>query len=160
MATPAFQLKDNNTSVGSRRYQVTSGTTASISAGTPVVRTLGSQYVAAAADGTPVVGTDYLVGFAVSNSTETASAAGYVDVEPIMPNQVWLGAPKVAASWDTQSEYNALVGDRVVFDLTATAWTVDATDSANNGLVVEDLDITKYPGKVAFSVRNGALYTA
>lgn len=146
--------------VGSRQYQVASGAATSIKAGEPVVRTLGSQYVVLAADGIPVVGTDYMVGIAASDSTDTVAAAGTVQVTPLVPGQVYLCAPKTAASWDTQSEYNALVGDRVVFDLTSSVFTVDATDNANNGLVVEDLDISKTPGKVAFSIRAGASYLA
>lgn len=146
--------------VGSRQYQVASGTTASIKAGEPVVRTLGSQYVVLAADGIPVVATDFMVGIAATDSTETTTAAGTVQVTPLVPGQVFLCAPKTAASWDTQSEYNALVGDRVVFDLTAGVFTIDATDGATNGLVVEDLDISKTPGKVAFSIRAGASYLA
>lgn len=60
-------------------------------------------------------------------------------------------APKVAATWNTQAKYNALVGARVLIDLTAGVYTILAADGAGNGCIVEYLDISKYPGMVAFS---------
>jgi hypothetical protein len=64
----------------------------------------------------------------------------------------------------TQSEYDALVGDRVLIDLTGTAaagtatYTILGTDSANNGCVILPLDIAKFPGKVRFAFRNACNY--
>ncbi len=58
-----------------------------------------------------------------------------------------------AAAWDTQAEYDALVGKRLLIDLTSGAYTLLATDSANNGLIVMPLNIAKYPGKVAVAFR-------
>lgn len=138
-----------------KSYQVASGTSASIQPGTPVLKSLGSQYVAAATDGMPVVATDFFVGIAASASTETASAAGTVEVYPLLQEQVWLIAPKAPTSFDTQTEYNGRVGDRYVLDLTTGTWTIDSTDGATNGCVVRDLNIADHPGKVAFSFRNG-----
>ena len=60
----------------------------------------------------------------------------------------------------TQSEYDALVGARVLLDLTAGVYTILATDGANNGCVVMPLDISKYPNKVAFTFRAGCNYLA
>ena len=60
----------------------------------------------------------------------------------------------------TQAEYDALVGARVLLDLTSGTYTILATDSANNGCVVEPLDISRFPNKVAFSIRAGANYLA
>lgn len=99
--------------------------------------------------------TDYLVGIAVSESTQTASAAGSVLVMPLVPGTTYIAAPLTAASYDTQAEYDALVGKRVLFDLTSGTYTIGHTDGATNGLVVAALDISKYPGKVAFFIRNG-----
>lgn len=153
-----FIYKANGTQ-GSRRFAVAAGATA-ILAGEPVVKSLGAVSVTAAADGTPVVGTDYVVGIAASNSTQTASVAGYVDVTVLTPGMVIAGKPKTAASWDTQAEYDALTGKRVVFDLTSGSYTIDATDGATNGLVVEYVNVTENPNLVAVVVRNAALYYA
>jgi hypothetical protein len=149
---------------GSRKHAVAAGAAATIKAGRLVKKALGNASVVAfaASDATePVVGTDYLVGLATSTSTETASVAGTVQIMPILPGMVFLGKANTATSWDTQAEYDALVGDRVLLDSAADrTQTILHTDGANNALVVEPLDIAKYPGKVAFSVRNGAMYFA
>lgn len=104
--------------------------------------------------------TDYLAGIATSTSTQTASADGTVDVQFLSPGVVYLVAPNSAAAFDTQAEYDALVGDRVLLDLTDGVFTILATDGANNGCVIEPLDIKLYPGKVAFSIRAGVNYLA
>lgn len=141
-------------------FKVSAGTTASINAGEPVLKALGSSVVAALATNKPVVGTDYLAGISTTDSDETASAAGYVSVLKLVPGVVYLCNANSAAAVDTQAEYDALVGDRVLFDLTNGTYTVLTTDGATNGLVIEPLDITKYPGKIAFSIRSGCAYFA
>lgn len=140
---------------GDVEWSVASGTTASINAGEPVARALGAAVVTAAGDGTPVLATDYLAGIAATTSTETASAAGTVKVMKIVGGVTYLGNPKDSTLWDTQAEYDALVGDRVVFDLTSGTYTIDSVDGATNGLVVMPLDIAKHPGKVRFAFRDG-----
>jgi len=147
---------------GSQRFTVAAAAT-TINPGEPVAKTLGNStgnVVTAAATNFPVVGTDYTAGIATSTSTQTASLAGFVDVMKIGTDMVFLIAPKVAATWDTQAEYDALVGARVLIDLTTGVYTLLAADSANNGCVVQPLDISKYPSKVAFSIRAGASYLA
>lgn len=141
-------------SIGTRKFNVAAGAT-TINPGEPVVRSLGAATVTAMATNKPVVATDYVVGIAASTSTQTASAAGTVEVTPLVPGQVWLITPNVAATWDTQTEYDALVGDRVLIDLTSSSYTILAADGATYGCVIQPLDIAKYPGKVAFSFRNG-----
>jgi len=131
-----------------------------IYAGEPVTHALGGAAVTPMATNKPVVATDYLEGVAITTSTNTASVAGEVTVAPINPSDVWLIAPKVAATWDTQAEYDALVGDRVLLDLTSTAYTILATDGATYGCVIRPLDISKHPGMVAFSFRAGCNYLA
>lgn len=143
-----------------RRHQVASGSAASIKAGEPVLKTLGSRYVAIATTNMPTVGTDYFVGVAASDSTDTASAAGYVDVIEIDSRDEWFIAPKVAATFDTQSEYDALVGDRVLLDLTGGSWTILAADGATYGCVIRDNNVVVNPGKVKFAFRNGVSYLA
>lgn len=147
-------------------YNVAAGTP--IYAGEPVQVDLAGTVVYPAITSTPVVGTSYYAGIAATNSTNTASVAGTVDVNPISAADVILGKPDTAASWDTQAEYDALVGSRVLIknsvSVTATptsgTYTILATDSANNGCVVVPLNVFKVPGKVAFCIRNGANYLA
>jgi len=138
--------------IGSKTFIVAAGATA-INPGEPVVRALGGTSVTAMATNKPAVGTDYVVGIATSLSDNTASAAGKVNVQPVVPGVIYVIAPKVAATWNTQAEYDALVGTRILIDLTSTAYTLLAADSANNGCVVEWLDVAKNPGKIAFSFR-------
>jgi hypothetical protein len=137
---------------GSRLYNVAESATL-INPGEPVARVLGGVAVTPCADGAGVVATDFIVGIAMTTSTNTVSVAGSVEVLPLLSDTTYLIAPKTAATWDTQSEYDALVGKRVTIDLTGTSYTLDATDNANNGCVVMPLDIAKYPGKVAFAFR-------
>jgi hypothetical protein len=145
-----FETAVGSKTIGSLKYAVASGTTASIKAGEPVQKLAGAAYVTLASNNFPTA-TLRVVGVAASASTETASASGTVDVIPATNGQLFLISPKVAASWDTQAEYNALVGSRVLIDLTSSTFTLLATDSAGNGCIVEYLDIARYPGKVAFS---------
>lgn len=149
---------------GAKTFAVASGSTASIKAGELVLKALGGAAVTvwtANSAAKPVVGTDFLAGLSTTTSTETASAAGVVKVMPIVPGVIYLAAPNVAATFDTQAEYDALVGDRVLLDCTtAGVQTILASDSATSGLVIEPLDISKYPGKVAFSLRAGLSYLA
>ncbi len=135
---------------GALKFAVASGTTASISAGEPVQKAAGVAYVALAATNFPTTTLRH-VGVAASASTETASAVGTVDVIPSTPGTLWLISPNAPTSWDTQAEYNALVGARVLIDLTTGTFTILASDSAGNGCVVEYLDISKTPAKVCFS---------
>lgn len=165
MATGDIILRENtgsNGGRGSRLFNVAAGTP--IFAGEPVQGTLGGNVVFPALTSMPVVGTNYFAGIAQTNSTNTASAAGVVDVIPLSSNQTWLANPDVAATWDTQAEYDALVGKRVLLknSVTVTAtptsgtYTILASDSANNGCVVVAMDINYAPGKVAFAFRDGA----
>lgn len=143
---------------GSRTYNVATGSTV-INPGEPVVRSLGAAVVTrmygSGATGTaaPAVGTDYVVGIAQTTSSNTTSVAGTVQVLPLNSGVTFLANPNSAAAFDTQAEYDALVGDRVLVDLTSGAYTVLGSDSANNGLVIMPLDVAKYPGKVAVAFR-------
>jgi hypothetical protein len=139
---------------GAKKANVAAGATA-INPGEPVAATLGGTTVTALATNKPVVGTDYMIGISTSTSTQTASVAGTVDYIPLQAGLTYIISPKVAATWDTQAEYDALVGKRVLFDLTTGSYTILASDSATSGLVIAPLDISKYPGKVAFYIRNG-----
>ena len=145
---------------GSRTYNVAASSTL-IYAGEPVaVNALGDVAVIKFDNNAPVVATDFVVGIAQTTSTNTASVAGTVQVLPMSPQTTFLIKPKVAATYDTQSEYDALVGKRVLIDLTATSFTLLASDSSANGCVIMPLDVSKYPGQVAFAFRAGANYLA
>ncbi len=144
---------------GSVQFAVAASATL-IYPGEPVLKALGSAVVAPAATNTPVVATDFWAGIAETTSTNTAGAAGTVQVMQMLPGMTYLIAPKVAATWDTQAEYDALVGDRVLIDLTTGTYTILASDGATYGLVIAPLDIAKYPGKVAFTIREAVSYNA
>lgn len=131
-------------------YLVASGAVASINAGEPVQKLAGAAGVTALLTNSPTT-TNRIVGVSTSVSSDTVAASGLVSVIPVNDSQIWMIAPKVAATWNTQAKYNALVGSRVLIDLTAGVYTILAVDGASNGCIVEFLDISKYPGQVAFS---------
>lgn len=150
-------LKGSPASIGEKICLVAAGAD-TIYPGEPVARALGAAVVTALADAKPVVATDYLEGIATSTSTQTASAAGVVNVRPLVDNEIYIAKAKLNTTVDTQAEYDAIVGDRLLFDLTSGTYTVDvaAGDSATAGLVVENMNVLEHPGCVAFSIRAGA----
>ena len=121
---------------------VASGTTSSIAVGTP---TSGVDAAAASWTGAVQIMSDgngttsqRFTGIAKSVSSETASAAGKVKLWLPLPGLMYSGFAKTASTVDTQAEVDALFGKRVVFDLTAGDWTVDAaaTDAVANCVVI------------------------
>lgn len=162
MALGDIQPYENGSAMkmgGAVRYFVAAGSKGAdgavsrIKAGEPVTKAAGATGVLAAVTSAPTA-TLRIVGIATETSTETASVAGSVAVIPAAPGQIWMVAPGTAASWDTQSEYNALCGARVLLQNVAGVYTMLASDSAGNGCIVEFLDVLKYPGMVAFSFSN------
>jgi len=164
---------------GSKKFKVHAGGTANaIKAGELCLTGVGNQATAGlAGKGSfvtkwavsnttkPRVGTDWVAGLAASTSTDTATANGTVEVFPNLPGMTYLGNPDTAATWDTQTEYDLLVGARVYLSTTAAGvQTILATDTGTTslmngsftgisaGLIVEPLDVLKYPGKVRFSI--------
>lgn len=130
-----------------------------ITSGQPAI--MGSApYVVAAPDASPVVGTHVFMGFNVGTSSQTDDVDGIANLYIPQPFQALLLPAKNAAAVATQAEYNALVFSHVLFDLTASVYTVDtASASAANGLMILPLDITAYPvGLVCFMVRQSATY--
>jgi hypothetical protein len=168
MAANDFVIFDDGTYIpGSKRYKVhgSCGRTAAIKVGDLVLKGLAVAYATAWTAGgatssaKPVVATDYVLGLAAADSTETTSANGVVDVIPNIPGLTYLGNPDDSTAWDTQTEYDALVGARVLLKYSATGvFTVLASDGSTYGVVVEPLDITLRPGKVRFSLRQGLSY--
>ena len=124
-------------------YVVASGGAATIAPGTPAKIVTADGSVAGAT--IPMVDADGIVtgqrftGLAKSLSTDTASAAGIVDTWCPVPGILYRGFAKSAAAADTQAEINALMGKKVIFDLTAGDWTVDtaATDALVNCVVIQ-----------------------
>lgn len=160
-----FRAAGNVGSVGSIRHQVQlSAGAPAINAGEPVSKTLGTQYVITNPTSGQAVATNFFAGVSTSTSTETTALDGYVDVMPITTGTIWLIAPAVAATWNTQAKYNALVGARVLIQKSTTGntgiYTILAADGSTNGCVVENLNIFDYPGLVAFSFRQGLSYLA
>lgn len=157
--------------LGSRKYAVASGTTANkINAGEPVFMALSQVYATALATAYPTTASQAttLLGIAATTSTDTVAAAGTVEVELVDSNATYLCAGAdttygyvAATGVITQATYDALVGTQAYFTLAGTAalktatYTVAAAAGtvADNGLVIESLDIKKYPGKVRFSIR-------
>ncbi len=109
-----------------------------LKAGEPCkLKVAGSPYVIRLADAEPVIGTTTaFVGVVAKDSTHTASADGVVEVYMPLPGVVYAAKAKTAASFDTDSEINALLGDNVLFDLTSNTFTVDqsAGNAVANGL--------------------------
>lgn len=152
---------------GGRLYNVAAGTP--IYAGEPVqIRAVGGIVVEPSLTSTPLVSASagvegLFVGVATTNSTNTTTAAGTVLVMPTMSGITYLGNPDAPTSWDTQAEYDALVGKRVLLknsvSITATptsgTYTVLASDSANNGCTIQAMNIAEHPAKVAIAFRTG-----
>jgi len=139
---------------GARKYNVAASATI-INPGEPVVRTLGAVVVTRMATNKPVVGTDYVVGVAATTSTNTASVAGEVWVYPLSNLTTYIMKPNDTTAYDTQAEYDALVGKRVLIDFTTPDYTILASDNSTSGCVIMPLNIAKYPGRVAFAFRAG-----
>lgn len=96
-----------------------------------------------------------LLGIAQITSTNTASAVGSVDVVPATSGTTWLINANSGFLVNTQAKYDALVGHRVLIDLTAGVYTLLTTDSALNGCLIMPLNVFKFPGKIAFKFLDG-----
>ncbi len=134
-----------------------------INAGEPVAKSLGNtagSVVTPAATNTPVVGTDNYAGIAATTSTNTSTRPGSVKVTQLLPGITYLIAPNVAATFATQALYDALVGARVLLDLTTGTYTILASDGSTNGCVIMPLDVTTFPGRVRFAFRNAVSFLA
>lgn len=121
----------------------------------------------------------YLLGVAATTSNETTSGNinGFVSVTPIdepltylistLQTATYFGSPSSSIALQ-QKQYDINVGNRVTLArstgvgaaMLGGTYTINATDATGNGLIVEELDIAKFPGKVRFSFRNGLSYRA
>lgn len=127
---------------------VASGGVATIQAGTP---TKAADATAASWTGAvlPMVDGDgttsqRFTGICKTTSTDTASAAGTTVLWLPLPGYVYACKAKTAANADTAAEVTALYGKRVVFDLTASLWSIDAAaaDAAVNMVTIIGGDYT------------------
>lgn len=125
------------------KWLVASGAAATIQPGTPTkFGSAGAVVPMVDANGTT---SERFTGIAKSVSTDTAAAAGEVTTFIPLSGLIYSAKAKSAAAADTQAEIDALLGARLVFDLTGTVgpgltgkWTVDtaAGDGANNCLTI------------------------
>lgn len=113
-----------------------SGTAVSIKAGEPT-KSGAAGIVAIMVDGDGTTSQKF-TGVARSDSTDTAAAAGEVYVFVPFPGLVYAAKAKSTTAADTLAEIDALMDKRVVFDLTAGAWTIDtaASNATTNGVVI------------------------
>lgn len=141
--TLAFKLRTAIDPAFAIKWVVGSGSVQSIAAGDPTLLAdatgAATGKVKIAADGDPTNADGHrFTGFAKSDSTDTAAADGYAYVWMPLPGIIYSGKAKTSTTADTQAEVDALMGKRVVLDLTSTTWSVDAaaTDAAANGIVI------------------------
>lgn len=122
-----------------------------ILAGEPVkIGGTGTNYVVPAADAEPT-STTLGFGLATSNSTQTASTDGTVDVCLFDPCVTFRAKAKSAAAIDTEAELLGIINDLVLFDLTSGSYTVD-TASANGAYGLRILGGDVIQGTVDFNV--------
>ena len=111
------------------------------------------NYVGRLATGDPAIGTDIVVGIAASNSTETSTADGTVNVYMPLPGVVYRCNAHTVGNIDTTAELLALNFDCVTFDLTSTTFTVnedEGSDENAHGLRIVGGNITA--GTIDFTI--------
>lgn len=112
-------------------FIVDSGTTTQAEAGEPTKADdaaaadpwTGEASIMVDGDGTT---SQRFTGITKDDSTETTAAAGVVVTYLPLPGIIYQAKALTASTADTAAEVSALMGKRVVFDLTSDAWTVDA----------------------------------
>ncbi len=143
MAANDIKIKFPDTVPFSKQRNRPSGTAASINPGEPTKSVdaaaaspyLGTVAIMVDGDGTT---SQRFTGIAKNISTDTAAAAGTVDLYLPFPGIVYSAKSKASTDSNTQALVDALQSKRVVFDLTGTAWTVDAAaaDAVANCVVI------------------------
>lgn len=144
-----FEIEKNSQLSWQYEWVVASGAAATIARGTPAKRTDIDAATATGAvlpmvdgnggnTGNTMAGSGTFAGIAKANSTDTASAAGTVELWAPVPGLIYRGFAKSATAANTQALINVLMGKRVVFDLTSSDWTVDsaAADAAVNNVII------------------------
>ena len=122
-----------------------------------------------------------LLGVAATTSSELTSGAlnGKVSVVPIdagvtylistLATSLFFGAYATGTAGNSaQAVYDSRVGYRTTFNRVGGVgasqlggtYYINCSDASAGGLIVEELNIAKFPGKVRFSFRNGLSYKA
>ncbi len=122
-----------------------------------------------------------LLGVAATTSNELTSGGiwGSVSVTPIdepvtylistLATSLFFGLNATGTAGNSaQTVYDNTVGYRTTFNRVGGTgasqlggtYYINASDASAGGLIVEELDIAKFPGKVRFSFRNGLSYKA
>ena len=112
----------------------------------------GGNYVIHLATGDPEIGTDIVVGVAASDSTETSTVNGTVDVYMPLEGIVWRGKATTPSNLA-----EGIIFDTVTFDYTSLSYTVDeneGTDENVHGLRILDYDTDN--GTVDFIIKSEA----
>lgn len=139
-------------------YDRTNSSDTVIYPGDPV-KVTDTNYVGHLATGDPEIGTDRMVGIAVTTSTETASVDGKVTVFiPASGQSIMRCNATTVANIDTIAKILAYKNNCVTFDLTSTTYTVDedeASDPDVHGLVVVGGSTDGY---LDFMVQDRAMY--
>ncbi len=126
----------------SQLFLIGSGTTKEIEAGEPcdgddaaAASWTGKVSIMGDGEGTT---TQRFAGIAKSDSSETPTADGEVDVWMPLPGIIYSGKALLSTDFDTAAEIKAHHGQRVIFDFTTPAWTIDtaATDAVANCVVI------------------------
>jgi hypothetical protein len=141
-------------SVPTVRYQTEAASTAIYAGELCKLKAAGSPYAVTFVDADLTLGTDsQFLGLAASTSTHTAGADGYVDIYVPHTNLVYEAKAKTFASVDTQTEINAMLGDRKIMDVTSGVLTVDeaAADAVANGITIVGGNPTK--GTLYFQIK-------
>lgn len=132
---------DQDGPVPTIKWLVAAGAAATIQPGTPT-KFSSAGAVVPMVDGNGTTSESF-TGIAKTTSTDTAAAAGEVYTFIPLPGIQYAAKAKSATAANTQAKIDALVGKRVVFDLTGTigaggTWTVDtaAGDGATNCVVI------------------------
>jgi len=130
-----------------------------IYAGEPVkLSAAGAVDVIKLADNEPVIGTTtQVIGIAQSDSTNTASVAGLVEIYQALPGVIYACAASTPGNIDTLAKLMALENDRVLFDFGSSTFTVDenAGDTATSGLQI--VGGNYLTGEIYFQIRPSAV---
>lgn len=142
---PGFAIEKGLGQTWETQWVVAGSGTATIGAGSPTklsaYDTAGVGAIIPMVDGDGLLGSAssrcIFTGIAKDVSTDVA-AAGICNVWVPVPGLLYRGFCKSATAMNTQAKINILMGQRVVFDLTGTTWTIDSAtaDALVNCVVI------------------------